>query len=178
MQNTTHFDAISTRTKLLGEVNFVALTLIGFENCDLAKIYDALDFCARTKKVQTVEVFINSFEEACQAKFRTELGLCLVKIPSSNNRTEQKLAMFLLRNLSECLVIPPIPVLCDSSKKTLKDVGKISPYYLCLKSELRDFIAIFSAFLFNEAIDANEISFLKHGSIKYCALSNELNVIS
>lgn len=175
MQSSTYFDTTSSRTKFLGGVNFVALTLIGFEDCDLAKIYDALEFCSHTKKVQTVEVFINSFEEALQAKFRLELGLCLVKMPSLNNKTERKLAMLLLRSLSKSLVIPPIPVLCDSSKKALVDVGKISPYYLCLKSELRDFIAIFSAFLFNDAVDVNEALFINHESTKCCVVSNELN---
>ena len=178
MHNLIHFETMKPRAKYLrGANNYVALTLIGFDDCDLGKIYDALEYCSHAKRMQAVEVFINSVEDIYKDPSQVEIGLCLIKIPHSTNKTSRKIAMSLLNKLSGSLAVPPIPVLCESSRRAVVTVGKFSPCYLCLKSEARDFAAIFSAFLFFEPVFKNETSSHCHGSVNCHLDNNEFGII-
>lgn len=127
-----------------------ALTLIGFEGRDLAKMYDALDVCAKHKNIQAVEVFIRSQDEVFELEMSVPSGLCLVKIPDPEHIQENRRALTLLSELTENDTLTVLPVLKPyvPNGDRLDSIGAFCCAYLNVNSDVRDFASLFSAFMF------------------------------
>lgn len=139
-----------TLPKYLASMGAECLTLVGFEDQDLSKLYDALDICSKNKAVQTVEVFIESARQFVGSNHQANPGLCLVRVPKTKSAGEYKYTLLAIANASNNNSSTMIPVIdCVRSINELpKVIRENSPYYISMNSDVEDFVSMFSAYLF------------------------------
>lgn len=150
VQQVPHHRRNESWCDFLDQLGTASLTLVGFEGRDLSRIYDALEVCSKTRNVQAVEVFIHSLDALFDAEASVAPGLCLVYVPDLQHERAYRKALLLLSELADDDTLTVIPVLkpYESRRSMLDAIGGACPAYLNPESELRDFVAIFSAFLF------------------------------
>lgn len=131
------------------------LTLVGFEQDDMPKLYDALEICSLLKASQTVEIFIESVQDFNKYGPETGSGLCLIKIPKLRGTESYRQTLLAITNAvkNEKLTVVPVPDCVKSINELPKRVQISSPYYISINSDVCDFTAMFTAYLFESIVE-------------------------
>ena len=159
LQKTRKSHRYDSWAQFLSHMKSESLTLVGFEGKELWKMYDALEACARSKDIQTVEVFIRTIDEVSEDDLSVSPGLCLVRVPEPTSFVEHRIALMALDELAESEALAVIPVLKPyiADGESLKAVGLSCPIYMNIDSGVEDYVAIFSAYLFPRPNESREL---------------------
>lgn len=139
--------------RFLAQMKTASLTLVGFDGEELTRMYDALEACARSKDVQTVELFIRTLKDVSEDPTSVAPGLCLVRVPDRSMVRNHRMALLALSCLRECDAVAVVSVLRPqaSGGEVLKAVGRDCPFYLNIDSGISDFASMFGTYLFPAA---------------------------
>ena len=139
--------------RFLAQMKTASLTLAGFDGEELDRMYDALEACARSKDIQTVELFIRSLKGVSEDPASVAPGLCLIRVPDRSMVRNHRLALLALSGLSECDAVAVVSVLRPQAAggEVLKAVGRDCPFYINIDSGTSDFASMFGTYLFPAA---------------------------
>lgn len=126
------------------------LTLVGFEETEMGKLYDAIEICSTSKDIQAVEIFIESSEGFNEESIRDRTGLCLIKVPKHQGTQGFKNALQAIASAikNENLTTIPVPDCMRTMDGIPKGIRSAAPYYINVNSGVTDFTSMFSAYLF------------------------------
>jgi hypothetical protein len=136
----------------------VSLSLFGFSNSEQAKCMDAIDFLATGGRPLTVELHLKQFDEFIEHNTSFERGLSLVRVPDDLTGEEIDRLVCNLSNIKAKSSLHFIPVI--SMLPVCADfMARVSPHcptLLTQDSDLYDFAAVLSAFLFGSHLRRTE----------------------
>lgn len=142
-------DWMTTHASTHHEINIVNLPA-----SEMAKVYDALDFCSENKSYQAVEIINHTLEDLFRLEEGMTPGLFLIYHPNDSNKTYSQISQFATKKLTGEIPGSVVSIFESSDiYKRVEDWGmKLDQKKTLLanESDYLDYSIIFMNSLFNK----------------------------